>query len=319
MEAKPGSQERYSTYLAQEALDRPSSISIGVFDGVHLGHRYLLRNLVESARGAGHLSGVVTFDRHPDELLVPQREIRYLTTLEEKLDLLGELGLDFVVAIPFTRDVARTTARDFILALLERLQMKELWVGPDFALGKGRQGDSTHLQNLAEELGFQLHVMRPLTDAGEVISSSSVRALIREGRVSDAAQLLGRYPSIAGTVVHGARRGHKLGFPTANLTPSAVILTPANGVYAARVVWDTTNHAGVVNIGRRPTFEDLSQTTIEAHILDFTGDLYGKDVRVEFIERLRPEQRFESAEALISQMRKDVDNSRLALKELDLT
>jgi riboflavin kinase/FMN adenylyltransferase len=305
--------------LAQETLDRPSSISIGVFDGVHLGHRYLLRNLTESAQCAGHLSGVVTFDRHPDELLAPHREIRYLTTLEEKVDLLGELGLDFVVALPFTKDMAQTTSRDFVLALLKRLQMKALWVGPDFALGKGRQGDSTHLQTLAEELGYQLHLMPPLTDTGEVISSSSVRALIREGRVSDAAQLLGRYPSIAGTVVHGARRGHKLGFPTANLSPNEIIVTPANGVYAARVVWDTTNHAGVVNVGRRPTFEDLSQTIIEAHVLDFTGDLYGKNVRVEFIERLRPEQRFESAEALISQMTKDVDNTRLALKELDLT
>jgi len=305
--------------LAPETLDRPSSISIGVFDGVHLGHRYLLRNLKESAQGAGHLSGVVTFNRHPDELLAPHREIRYLTTLEEKVDLLGEVGLDLVVALPFTRDMAQTTARDFVLALLERLQMKELWVGPDFALGKGRQGDSTHLQTLAEELGFQLHVMQPLTDAGEVISSSRVRALIREGRVSDAAQLLGRSPSIAGTVVHGARRGHKLGFPTANLAPNEMIVTPANGVYAARVVWDITNHAGVVNIGRRPTFENLSQTILEAHVLDFTGDLYGKNVRVEFIERLRPEQRFESAEALISQMRKDVDNTRRALKELDLT
>ena len=305
--------------LAQETLDRPSSISIGVFDGVHLGHRYLLRNLTESAQCAGHLSGVVTFDRHPDELLAPHREIRYLTTLEEKVDLLGELGLDFVVALPFTKDMAQTTSRDFVLALLKRLQMKELWVGPDFALGKGRQGDSTHLQTLAEELGYQLHLMPPLTDAGEVISSSSVRALIHEGRVSDAAQLLGRYPSIAGTVVHGARRGHKLGFPTANLSPNEMIVTPANGVYAARVAWDTTNHAGVVNVGRRPTFEDLSQTIIEAHVLDFAGDLYGKNVRVEFIERLRPEQRFESAEALISQMTKDVDNTRLALKELDLT
>jgi riboflavin kinase/FMN adenylyltransferase len=242
-----------------------------------------------------------------------------LTTPEEKLDLLEELGLDFVVTLPFTRDVAQTTAREFVHSLLERLRMRELWVGPDFALGKGRQGDSGYLQTLAEELGFQLRIMQPLTDAGKAVSSTSIRALIREGCVSAAAQLLGRHPSISGTVVRGAGRGHRLGFPTANITSHGGKLTPAEGVYAARVVWDATNHAGVVNIGRRPTFEDLEQTIVEAHILDFEGDLYGKNVRVEFIERLRPERRFGSSEALVRQMTEDVATTRRALKELDLT
>jgi len=302
--------------LAEGALDKPSNICIGVFDGVHLGHRYLVSKVLESARSTGHLSGVVTFDRRPAELLAPHREIRYLTTLEEKLDLLGQLGLDFVVALPFTEQLADTTARDFITALVERLHMRELWTGPDFALGRGREGDAEYLHSLAEELGFQNHRLQPLTQSGDVISSTRIRNLIREGRVADATDLLGRYPSIKGAVVRGVRRGHKLGFPTANLVLDERLITPANGVYAARILWDGANHAGVVNIGQRPTFEDQAETTLEAHVLDFTGDLYGKTVQVEFVKRLRPEQRFESAEALIAQMKTDVANTRLVLEGL---
>lgn len=302
--------------LSEGAADKPSNICIGVFDGVHLGHRYLVAKALESAQTTGNLSGVVTFDRRPSELLAPHREIRYLTTLEEKLDLLGQLGVDFVVALPFTRQLADTTARDFITSLVEQLHMRELWTGPDFALGRGREGDAARLQSLAEELGFQNHRLQPLTQSGDVVSSTRIRNLIREGRVADAADLLGRYPSIKGAVVRGAQRGHKLGFPTANLALDERLIAPANGVYAARILWDRANHAGVVNIGRRPTFEEQAQTTLEAHILDFTGDLYGKTVQVEFVKRLRPEQRFESAEALIAQMEMDVTNSRLVLEGL---
>jgi riboflavin kinase/FMN adenylyltransferase len=302
--------------LSEGALDKPSNICIGVFDGVHLGHRYLAGKVLESARTSGHLSGVVTFDRRPSELLAPQREIRYLTTLEEKLDLLGELGVDFVAALPFTRQLADTTARDFITALVERLHMRELWTGPDFALGRGREGDADYIQNLADELGFENHRLQPLTHSGGVISSTRIRNLIREGRVADAADILGRYPSLKGEVVRGARRGHKLGFPTANVALDERLITPANGVYAARIVWDGVNHTGVVNIGQRPTFEDQVQITLEAHVLDFAGDLYGKNVQVEFVKRLRPEQRFESAEALIAQMETDVANTRVVLEGL---
>lgn len=304
--------------LAGEPLERPSTISIGVFDGVHLGHQQLVGELMRSAQVEGHLSGVVTFQSHPDELLAPQRGIRYLTTLEEKLDLLGALGLDFVVALPFTRELAKTAARDFVVALLDRLRMRELWIGPDFSLGRGRQGNVDYLQGLGAELDFRVHAMHFLRDGGSVISSTRIRSLISEGRVSDAARLLGRYPSISGAVVHGAHRGHELGFPTANLSLNERMMTPPNGVYASRVGWDTTLHPGVVNIGQRPTFDEESRPLLEAHVLDFTGDLYGKKVRVEFIERLRSEQRFNGAEALITQMKADAAQARLVLRELDL-
>ena len=157
--------------------------------------------------------------------------------------------------------------------------------------------------------------MEALTRSGTVVSSSSIRALILEGRVDDASHLLGRHPSVSGTVVSGAHRGHDLGFPTANLAVDETLIVPASGVYAARIHWDSKNHRGVVNLGRRPTFEDRGPPVLEAHVLDFAGDLYGKQLRVEFIERLRPEQRFENAEALVAQMRMDVANARRVLQE----
>lgn len=300
--------------LKTVALDKPSTLSVGVFDGVHLGHRFLIDKMMESARHAGHLAGVLTFDRHPDELLSPDKEMRYLTLLAEKLDLLADLGLDFVVALPFTKDVARTTAREFVVSLFERLQMRELWLGPDFALGRGREGDAECLEALGDEIGFRVHHLEPLTCAGEVVSSTRIRRLIREGAVSEAAVLLGRYPFVTGIVVPGARRGHKLGFPTANLNLDRKRVVPASGVYAARVYWDCANHEGVVSIGTRPTFEDLAEPILEAYLFDFAGDLYGQRLRVEFVERLRPELRFDSAEALVAQMNLDKENARRVLE-----
>lgn len=304
--------------LPDAPLDKPSAISIGVFDGVHLGHRHLMDNLMASAKAGGYLSGVVTFDRHPNEILAPQKEMRYLTTLEDKLHLLVEAGLDFVVALPFTSELAQTTARDFVQALVERLGLKELWAGPGFALGKDRGGDSAYLGRLGDELGFRLFKLQPLTFSDRVVSSSSIRALMREGEVGEAARMLGRFPHRTGKVVAGARRGQQLGFPTANLEMGENLIVPANGVYAVRASWDSVNHAAVVNIGHRPTFEQNSQRVLEAHILDFSGDLYGKELRVEFIERLRPELRFDSSEALIAQMRTDVARARRLFDELSL-
>jgi riboflavin kinase/FMN adenylyltransferase len=302
--------------LPEVPLDKPSAISIGVFDGVHLGHRHLLGELMASAKARGYLSGVVTFDRHPHEVLAPHKEMRYLTTLEDKLHLLGETGLDFVVALPFTRQLAQMTARDFVRSLVERLRMRELWTGPDFALGRDREGNRSYLTDLGEELGFQLHRLEPVEHLGRVISSSTIRDLMREGNVREAASLLGRFPYLSGKVIPGARRGQRLGFPTANLELDKGLILPANGVYAVRAHWDSANHAGVANIGRRPTFEQNAERILEAHILDFSGDLYGKELRVEFFERLRPEMRFDSGEALIAQMRSDADRARSVIEGL---
>lgn len=303
---------------AEIALDKPSALSIGVFDGVHLGHRYLMNRLLESAQGRDFLSGVITFDAHPDNVLAPDRDVRYLTALDERLTLLSELGLDFAVVLSFTKELAQTSARDFILSLMGRLSMKELWIGPDFALGRDRQGDATYLRILGQELGFRLEALEPLLHRGEIISSSNIRALLREGRVSEASHLLGRYPVLKGQVMSGTRRGHKLGFPTANLAMDRRMMIPADGIYAARVRWGTANHQGVVNIGVRPTFEDHGERIVEAHILDFAGDLYGQTLEVELIKRLRPEKRFDNAEALIAQMEEDVAQVRHIFSEEEL-
>jgi riboflavin kinase/FMN adenylyltransferase len=303
--------------LADAALEKPSALCIGVFDGVHLGHRHLIDKLVEDARARDLLAGVLTFDRHPDELLAPGRDIRYLTTFEEKLDLLSELGIDFVLALTFTRELSETSARDFVLSLLKQLRMSELWTGPDFALGQAREGDAACLTALGQELGFRVRALEPLTHQGQVISSSAIRALLREGKVSEASRLLGRYPSVRGNVVSGARRGHQLGFPTANLAVDQRMMIPADGIYAVHVRWGTANHQGVVNVGVRPTFDDQGGRIVEAHVLDFAGDLYGESLQVHFLQRLRPERRFESADALVAQMKQDVAATRRLFRELE--
>lgn len=304
--------------LADSVLEKPSALSIGVYDGVHLGHQYLIRKLIQSARASNLLAGVLTFDRHPDELLASNKGLRYLTTFEEKLELLSKLGLDFVLALTFTRKLSETPARDFVLSLLEHLRLRELWIGPDFALGRDRQGNEAYLRDLGKELDFSLHTLQPVMHQGRVISSSAIRTLLREGKVGEARDLLGRYPSLRGRVVTGARRGHHLGFPTANLAVDERIVIPADGIYAVRANWGTGNHQAVANVGLRPTFEDRLGRVVEAHILDFAGGLYGETLEVHFVKRLRPERRFESADALIAQMKEDVAETRHLFQELDL-
>jgi riboflavin kinase/FMN adenylyltransferase len=199
---------------------------------------------------------------------------------------------------------------------MHQLCVRELWIGPDFALGCDRQGDAAYLRTLGQELGFRLEALQPVLHKGKVVSSSNIRALLREGRVTEASHLLGHYPTLTGKVVRGARRGQKLGFPTANLAVDEQMMIPANGIYAVRVRWGTTNHQGVVNIGVRPTFQDRGERIVEAHILDFAGDLYGQTLGIEFLERLRPERRFESAQALITQVEEDVAQARHLFSKL---
>jgi riboflavin kinase/FMN adenylyltransferase len=303
--------------LTSSTTEQPSVLSIGVFDGVHRGHQYLIRRLLESARSKGLLAGVVTFDVHPENVLSPQGRIPYMTTLDEKLALLGDLQLDFTVVLSFTTELARMSARDFVLSLTCGLGMRELWIGPDFALGRGREGDPAYLRALGRELGFSVQTPALLQHAGEVISSSRIRTLVSEGQVAEAGRLLGRHHSLTGKVVKGAHRGYELGFPTANLAVDEQRLIPLNGIYAVRVQWGVTNHQGVVNIGTRPTFEDRNMRIVEAHVLDFAGDLYERTLKLAFVERLRSERRFDSAGALVAQMNDDVARTRRLFSELE--
>ena len=295
--------------LAVAGLDKDTALTIGVFDGVHRGHLYLLDALRERAADRGLAVGVITLHPHPALVLDPRASIAYLTSLEERIRLLRESGVDFALPLTFTPEVARLTAAEFAAALRERLRMRFLLIGPDFALGRGRQGDATTLAEIGRQMGFEVEPLPPLTESGLVVSSSAIRAALEAGDIDTANDLLGRPFSLHGPVVRGVERGRIIGFPTANLAIGSGLALPPFGVYVTRAWVDGTGYASVTNIGRRPTF-DNGERTVEVHIMDFDGDLYGKEVRVDVLKRLRGEVRFDSAEALSEQIRRDVAAAR---------
>lgn len=302
----------HSLDVTQVAFD--VVLTIGTFDGVHLGHRHLLEQLVRRARDTGRTSAVLTFHPHPRVLLHPELRPAYLSSPEERAVLLESLGIDLLVILPFTRELAETPAEAFVHQLYTRLRMRELWVGADFALGKGRSGNIASLQALSASLGFTLHVIEPVRNGDEAISSTRIRNLLLKGQVADAASLLGRPYSLSGTVGPGARRGRILGFRTANLHFDPLRATPANGVYAVWAVVDGQRYPAVANMGVRPSFGS-GDRLLEVHLLDYEGDLYGKTLTVEFVRRLRPEMRFEDINALIAQVQHDIVEARAILSE----
>lgn len=288
---------------------RKSVLTIGAFDGLHVGHQELLRKLVRRAKEVQRCSGMVTFDPLPRAVLTPGDNTVCLTTVEDKIELLEQWGLDLLVIIPFTQELARTSARDFVQMLCEHLHMTELWIGWDFALGRRRTGNAHTLTELGKTMGFDVHVIEPVQNGSIVISSTQIRQLIAAGRVREAADLLGRYHQFRAVVISGEGRGRELGFPTANLQVPEHCAIPGRGVYAGYVRCGNERYPAVANIGYRPTFgQDVH--AIEAHLLDFHGDLYGQEVHLEFVERLRAERHFSSAEALGAQIRKDIARAR---------
>lgn len=296
-------------------LAQPIHLTIGNFDGVHRGHQFLIAGLVTAAHTAGGLAGLLTFEPHPLTVLRPDAAVARLTSNEERAALLEALGLDFVLVLPFTADTAATSAEDFMRALVARWPLRELWVGPDFALGRGRAGNVALLQALGQTLGYHLVVAPPFELATGVVRSSRIRALLAaDGAVGEAAGLLGRPYQIWGQVQEGAQRGRRLGFPTANLLLPADRLAPAHGVYACWAWLGDTGHPAVVNIGVRPSF-DNGERSIEAFLLDFTGELYGETLGLSFIHRLRDEQRFPNAAALIAQIQADTARARQILAD----
>jgi len=298
--------------LSQAHLDQDTILTIGAFDGVHRGHQYLIGQLLQRARQTRRLAGLITFHPHPSAVLSPGNPTRYLTTPGEKVALLERLGLDLVAILPFNQEVARTSARDFIGMVCRQLRMRELWVGKDFALGYGREGTPEVLRALGQEMGFSVEMITPLVWKGEVISSTRIRSLLFRGQVREAAELLGRYPSLAGEVVRGAQRGRCLGFPTANLEIRAERAVPANGIYAVYAILGEERYQGVANVGVRPTF-DNGERTVETYILDFDADIYGCDLVVEFVQRLRSEKRFTEIRELIAQIERDIVEARRIL------
>ncbi len=296
---------RIDDELAALSVERDSMLTIGVFDGVHRGHRRLLAELVEQARRTGRAAGVVTFRNHPASVLRADFQPHYLTTLDQRLDLLQESGVDFVAPVTFDAELSRLDARAFAARLVSGLRMRGLVIGADFAMGRGRGGDSAALAKLGEELGFTVQAVDLLADGPLAVKSTSIRRALAEGDVETVAAMLGRNFTTQGVVAEGDKRGRELGFPTANLQTPPGLAVPANGIYAAWAHFDDERRMAAVSIGVRPTFGEHPRV-IEAYLLEYQGNLYGKTMRIEFVAYLREELKFDTVEALIAQMREDV-------------
>jgi riboflavin kinase/FMN adenylyltransferase len=296
--------------LAQANLSS-CQVTIGSFDGVHRGHQLLIRDMVGSAQEQGVPSVVLTFFPHPSVVLRGRTPAFYINTPDEKARLLADLGVNLVITQKFDLELSRVRADDFLHLLRRHLAFKTLWIGEDFSLGHQREGNRLFLARAARATGFVLKVVPPLSVGGEVVSSTRVREALRSGDVSRAATYLGRPFSLPGTVVKGSARGAALGIPTANLAIWEERAIPGAGVYACKVKVGEGRHLGVTNIGVRPTFERSEPSpVVETHILDFDGDLYGTEITLEFVDRLRDERRFPGVEALLAQIQRDIARAR---------
>lgn len=286
-------------------------LTIGSFDGVHRGHQAILNQLVAGASKQGVPAVVLTFHPHPAVVLRNRQGPYYLTLPEERAILMGNLGIDMVITHPFSKQVAEYSADEFVERLVKHLRIGHLVVGHDFALGCNRQGDVNYLKGLGENHGFSVELFQPVTDNREIISSSAIRAALREGDLKKVNSMLGRTYHLSGLVEHGDGRGRSIGIPTANVAVAPDLLTPSAGVYVSEVKLGDRVYAAVTNIGYRPTFYDqANRVHVEAHILDFEDDLYQQEISVSFLERLRGEQRFSNAEALVNQIQKDIQVTR---------
>jgi riboflavin kinase/FMN adenylyltransferase len=292
---------------------RPA-VTAGNFDGVHRGHQMLVAAAVADAREAGGTAVVLTFDPHPSRVLSPDRAPSTLMTVDQKAEILGELGVDRLAVLPFTLDLSRKTPEEFARSVLVgALGAGLVVVGSNFRFGRGRGGDVETLRGLGSALGFRVHGLEPVMHEGAPVSSSRIREALARGAVDAARALLGRRFFVDGSIVRGAGRGRTLGIPTANLDLWNETL-PRGGVYACwcRIEGQPQRHRAVVNVGRRPTFGG-GETTVEAHLLDFQEDVYGRGARLEFEMRVRDERPFPSAAALVEQIRADVEDARRAL------
>ena len=292
-------------------------LTIGIFDGVHRGHQEILRGLVSGAHAAGKPAVVLTFSPHPAVVLGGKTDLKYLTTLEERAELLGSHGVDVVITQTFDRALADQGAVEFMQSLCQSLGLQALVIGYDTALGHGREANAARLTEIGKELGYSVQVVPALTDAAGVISSTRIRRAILAGNVAGAAGDLGRPYSITGPVIHGDGRGHTINIPTANIQMPEEKIMPAYGIYACRAWVNGQAHLAATSLGVRPTFygDRLPAPTIEAHLLDFHQNLYGKNVKLEFIEYLRPEEKYDSVEALVEQIQRDIKRTREILKE----
>lgn len=292
----------------------PGVLTIGSFDGVHLGHQALIEQVVTRAREKGIAAVALTFEPSPREVLRPGQPIAYLTRLPEKIRIMSQTGLDELIVVNFTRELSQVQAPDFIAWVRDYLPFVELWEGEGFALGQGRTGNTDVLAKLGEDVGYKLHIAPLLGAENELVSSTRVREAVMAGDVAQAANLLGHYQTVPGTVVPGSRRGRELGYPTANLALPPNQALPADGVYATWCSRPATGEVlpSLTSIGTRPTFEDDARL-VEVHILDYTADLYGEVLIAHFVEHLRGQVKFDGIEPLIMQMDADSMAARTLL------
>lgn len=290
---------------------RKSCLAIGVFDGVHLGHQQIIRQTIADARQHNALAVVVTFDRHPNAIVAPDRVPPLIYSHAQKIRAIESLGADALLEIPFDKTFSQQTGEQFIRGLANDLGgIQSICVGSDFVFGHKRSGNVTLLKTLGTELGFHVHGLAAVALDGQTVSSTRIREAIRADDFDAASQMIGRAYSVAGKIIHGDQLGHKLGFPTANLDTTGMILPP-NGVYAAQATVAGLTHRAVLNIGSRPTVANPTpHVRVEVHLLDFSGDIYGQELEIVFAGKLRDEQKFPSLDALREQIQRDIANAR---------
>jgi riboflavin kinase/FMN adenylyltransferase len=284
---------------------RPTVLTLGVFDGLHLGHQRIMQTVVERSRETGAVPTAITFDPHPRAVLHPESAPPLLQTLDQRLANLEVLGIEQAIVIQFDREFAGQEASAFLTDIIkERLHAKEVYLGKGFAFGRNRGGNIGLLREMGEKLGFVADEVDEVQLRGNRISSSSIRHLLAEGRINLARRMLGRPYGVEGVIIRGNRRGHTIGFPTANLKPHNRVI-PKYGVYATATLIDGTWRKSITNIGVRPTFENTTEPSIETYVFDFDGDLYGDVLRVRFLYRIRDERKFGGIDELKAQIEKD--------------
>lgn len=293
-------------------------LTIGVFDGVHRGHQRLLSELVSKASEKRLSSGVITFNNHPLSQLEHRNAPLLLTSNEDKIALIKHSKAEFVTSLNFSPELSQTSARDFCTLLQRHLGMKGLVLGFDFAMGRNREGSLSKMDLLGKEMGFTTAIIPPVTVAGNIVSSTAIRSLISEGKIRQAADMLGRNYSLKGTVTIGKGIGRKLGFPTANIPVNPAFAIPPNGIYATIAMFDGQKLASATNIGTGPTFGG-TERLIEVHILDFDNSLYGKNIEVEFVEYIRDEIAFTGEDSLKKQIADDITNVRSIMERITKT
>jgi riboflavin kinase / FMN adenylyltransferase len=304
-----------------EDCNLPSSgtvVTMGNFDGIHVGHQTLVRNTVADARQGGRLAVVLTFEPHPVKVLAPERAPRLILNHDDKMEILEKLGLDLIMIQKFDREFSSIEAQDFVTEyLLKGLNVKKIWIGRDVRFGQRRSGNAESLSRWGREQKFEVGIVEPIMIDGARVSSSRIRDMIDDGRVAQVRPMLGRYHFISGKVVIGQRRGRELGFPTANLA-SCTDLLPKDGIYATLIEVDGSRLLSVTSIGLNPTFGE-GPRTVETFILDFTRDIYGRSVKLSFIDKIREECKFVEIDALIARIREDIKAARAIFEGLNIT